>query len=449
MPGAEAWKTSVFNIEARARDRVLLFNSVTSAILALSEPQAREVELCLGEIATTGTTDRQELLQGLATLGYVVPRAQDEYGGEHARFLATRAAHDALFLTIVPTLACNLRCTYCFQQEIPRGRAMTRAVQDGLVEFVRRKLDGCASLIVQWFGGEPLLRWTAIRELSGTFLGLCRERGAAYRAELLTNGLLLNPRIIEEIGEAGVRAIQIPLDGKPETYARRKQVTVGRAQAYYDFLASHLDRLAQVTGSVTIRINVDRENGGEAEAVVSWFRQRGVVDPRIDFRLGFLNTSRGVLDCIPHDCYSYGEFADAELGFRRTLSERGFRVYGYPGRRDYPCTAALWNSYTVDAQGSIGKCVPSIGTSETVFARIYPDDMERTLEETRRPGPYADFDPFEAPACRDCPLLPVCLGSCPKMHAPGRRPVCALKEDLGEMLAFYHDYDLGRVDAAS
>ena len=62
------------------------------------------------------------------------------------------------------------------------------------------------------------------------------------------------------------------------------------------------------------------------------------------------------------------------------------------------------------------------------------------LETSRTDAPYADFDPY-ASACRNCELLPVCLGSCPRSHAPGQAVICPLKEGLAETLAFFRTHD--------
>jgi uncharacterized protein len=45
--------------------------------------------------------------------------------------------HDVLGLTIVPTLACNFRCTYCYQQH-KRPARMTDTVQTQLLAFIQR-----------------------------------------------------------------------------------------------------------------------------------------------------------------------------------------------------------------------------------------------------------------------------------------------------------------------
>ncbi|BBB96635.1 MULTISPECIES: radical SAM/SPASM domain-containing protein [Bradyrhizobium] len=437
MTAAVQLKPSAFNVKLRHEGRHLAFNSIVAHSLEMSEAQARVFNDALDEVAQSGSCKDEALLRCLYALGFVVPADHDELAVQRAVFQATKASTETLRFTIAPTMACNLHCSYCFQQDFAPCKTMRLDIERGIIEFARRKLEGCKTLVVQWFGGEPLLRYKRIVAMTEAFQRVCAERGVNYYAEILTNGVLLTPEIIANLPKLAVKAIQIPLDGDVDTYARRKGVSRERAQAYHDVLVNHMHALVDATGSVTIRINVDRENPAAGYDVVRMFKRKGCVDPRIDFRLGFLNNRDGIVDCIPHDCLSDVEFSDTEAEFRRFLVEQGYRVYGEPGPRKFPCSAPLRNNFTIDPTGRIGKCVPVIGTDESVFSCIYPDDIARTMRETSiSNAPYSDFDPYGS-VCRNCELLPVCLGSCPRSHAPEHSVICPLKQGLAKTLAFY------------
>jgi uncharacterized protein len=438
MSTQNRWKPSVFNNTLQAEDRSTWFNSRTSCLFSLDKAMSQVLELVLAEIAEGGHCPSDAVRDSLSALGLIVPENLDEYESERLAFQERLRSRDTLKVTIAPTMACNLRCTYCFQQNLQKAHTLDAAIQSGIVELLRRMVPGIRLLIVQWFGGEPLLAWRQIREMTAEFRQICRNYRADYYAELLTNGTLLTTDKIEDLERIAVRALQLPLDGNVATYAERKQVRLDKALRFHQFIAQNLQSIVDKTGSVTIRVNIDRDNPDGGKEVVRMIRSGGCIDPRIDFRLGFLNTSRGVLECIPHDCLSPMEFSDVENEFRRFLAEQGYRVYGSPERRKYPCAAPVANSFTVDPRGRIGKCVPSIGTEESSFAQIYPGDPDRTLAEMRNTVvPYANFDPFAPGHCHGRTLLPACLGSCPKMHEPGASLQCSMKPGLRERLAFY------------
>ncbi len=440
MNAQTRWKPSVFNNALPSQNGRTWFNSRSSCLFSLDDATSRILELVLTEIAEEGTCPNEEVGKKLSALGLIVPSTLDEYETERIEFQRRLRSHDTLKVIIAPTMGCNLRCTYCFQQNLQKTKILDPAIQAGIVDLVRRLVPDVRLLIVQWFGGEPLLAWQQIREMTSAFQQICRDYDADYYAEMLTNGTLLTEDKIAEFDRLAIRAIQIPLDGSVATYAERKQVQFERALRFHEFIARNLQSIVDQTGSVTIRVNIDRDNPDGGKEVVRLIRAGNCTDQRVDFRLGFLNTSRGILDCIPHDCFSPMEFSEVENEFRRFLAAQGYRVYGQPERRQYPCSAPTSNSFTVDPKGGIGKCVPSIGTAGSCFAQIYPGDVDRTLAEMSRADvPYSNFDPFLRGPCSGCSLLPACLGSCPKMHAVGAQFQCSMKPGLAERLSFYAD----------
>ncbi|MBL4613920.1 MAG: radical SAM protein [Magnetovibrio sp.] len=414
-------------------------------MLTINGERREIIEDCLHSLKRTGQYDNTELLEGLVALGFVVSQDVDEFHREHERFGDILSGQEKLMLTIAPTMACNMRCSYCFQRDTPKTKIMSEDMQDGIIEFVRRKAKHSKHLVVQWFGGEPLIAYDAIVRMSKAFKDICQSLDLDYHAEMLTNGMHLTPDRVMSLSSLGVRAIQISLDGVPATYAMRREMPLQRAENFYKFLMDHMQAIVDATGSVTIRINVDRENIDEAKNVVDMFKRHGIIDQRLDFRLGFLNTSRGMVDCIPHDCFSNSEFAQEEHEFRKYLDEQGYMVFGLPKKRDYPCSAVLRNSYTIDPNGGIGKCVPATGTDQSMYAYIYPDDMERTLQEVDAVDvPYGSFDPYGSNSCSNCRLMPVCLGSCPKLHEGKHAFSCSMKEGLERKMGFYNDFHTQR-----
>jgi len=64
---------------------------------------------------------------------------------------------DLFGLMIFPTEQCNLRCTYCYE-DFPNHK-LTSAHYELLKNEILRQIDenGKKSIIVSWFGDEPLL----------------------------------------------------------------------------------------------------------------------------------------------------------------------------------------------------------------------------------------------------------------------------------------------------
>ena len=67
---------------------------------------------------------------------------------------------ETLYITLMPTLACNLACTYCFQKDSPAFNRMTAEVESETVRWILDRVvaSECRKLVVHYFGGEPLTR---------------------------------------------------------------------------------------------------------------------------------------------------------------------------------------------------------------------------------------------------------------------------------------------------
>ena len=234
---------------------------------------------------------------------------------------------------------------------------------------------------------------------------------------MITNGALLGPSVLEHLTGLSLKQLEISLDGLPETYARRKGLPLDRALAVYDFLTRAAGPLIEAVGSLMLRINVDRENVDEAKELVRRMLRASPDARRIEFRLQVLSAGKGLIECIPHHCYSRDESAEVREEFESFLASQGLPAGGPPRRLNLPCMAVRHQAFTVAPDGRIGKCVPATGLPGNAFLTLDPADPAGTLARLDAVGhPYADFDPFLTPTCSGCPFLPVCLGQCPRDH---------------------------------
>jgi uncharacterized protein len=73
------------------------------------------------------------------------------------------------------------------------------------------------------------------------------------------------------------------------------------------------------------------------------------------------------------------------------------------------------SSILVDHQGYLYRCFNYVGDHDHAAGRI---DQPLDLYHTNFQSLFA-FDPFEDAECRECSILPICLGGCPARRAEG------------------------------
>jgi len=98
------------------------------------------------------------------------------------------AGGEEIFFVLLPTLECNLRCTYCFEEH-PGGRwdiAATRTVLTAIFTFLAEK--GLSASRLHWQGGEPLLMgqayWQAVLPMAAE---LAARHGVRLVQSMQTN----------------------------------------------------------------------------------------------------------------------------------------------------------------------------------------------------------------------------------------------------------------------
>src|SRR4051812_32168631 len=95
-----------------------------------------------------------------------------------------------LNLILLPTEACNFRCTYCYE-DFELGQ-MTSRVVNGIIALIDSRASSLDNLEISWFGGEPLLALSVIRRIMNHARNVAGfHPGLTISSNITTNGYLL------------------------------------------------------------------------------------------------------------------------------------------------------------------------------------------------------------------------------------------------------------------
>jgi uncharacterized protein len=395
---------------------ILAYNTRTTALARLEASEYAQIPaLCDGREADT-RGQASALREAMAGAGFLVPDNADELdelGTEHA---VLKGQAKALGLTIVPTLDCNFRCVYCFSYA--RRNHMSQQVQDALVGFIEKRLPGSQGLSVSWFGGEPTLCLGLIERLSARLRTLCDRLGVPfYPASIVTNGYLLNARSARQLTEAGVVDAQVTLDGDQASHDARRPLRGG--QGTFDRIIANLVEVRAIL-NVKVRINIDRTNAYAAVAALDALAAAGLRGLPAYF--GHVQPFTEACSGAASNCLSDPEFARLEIELNRQALARGFNSFSRPDLRlGGVCGAENDNCFLVAPDGTLFKCwaQASLGVEHSVGSVL---DEDATEQQAANLAAFAGWDPVTDAACRECGILPLCMGGCPylRLHgAPG------------------------------
>jgi uncharacterized protein len=427
-------KPSRYNFFFQVDDQAILaYNSLTTALAELNTEEFTMLRDFCNE-PRDDFFDTDSLCQfytDLCTNGFLVPEENDELEQVrevHAVFKQHQQRN--VGLTIVPTLDCNFRCTYCFSYA--RKERMSVKVQEALLQFVEERLTNVACLSVTWYGGEPTLCIPTIEALSEQINSRCERHGTQYLpSHIITNGYLLTERIARRLKATGIGQAQITLDGDQKIHDCRRPLLGGHGT--FDRILDNIAAVRDVL-DIQVRVNIDRSNAHTAVAVLDALLERGLQGLPVYF--GHVQPFTEACSDIASNCFSDQEFCEINLALTREAIARGFSSLRYPQLKlGGVCGAEHERSFLIAPDGLLFKCwaQASLGLEHSIGSVF---DSQVTPSQAKNLRRFLDWDPLTVEACQKCRVLPICMGGCPyqRLHgAPGSN--CAWRNSLLDTLA--------------
>ncbi len=409
-------RPSRFNVAFREGDCDFVFGCLQGGLLQVpvgAEDTVQEL-LLHGLNASEVPKGTRPLVHELVRGGLLVDDECDELDVVQKR-TAEGSACRMLGVTIVPTLACNLRCTYCFQDH-PDG-VMSSEVCDAVITEVGRRLDDGMheGLDVDWFGGEPLLARRVVLSLSHRLRAAAVARGLPFEATMATNGVLIDDVTARGLLEAGFVEVQVTLDGPGHVHnARRRGRNNGET---FDRVLDGIAHAAQYI-HVRVRVNVDRDTVESVSELLDVLDRRGLLRSGGRVLPYIANTIPVDARCaaIAPRMLSQRVFFEHALRLQEDLMAlcpdvQISKIVDVPRPLDHPCGATSESSFCVDPSGRVFKCGLDIHHPEAACGSIL-DDYRRDKAYRR----WTQIDPLRRSECRECVYLPLCLGGCPRLE---------------------------------
>jgi len=315
--------------------------------------------------------------------------------------LIKRYDNTRLSLTIAPTRGCNFDCIYCYETDRP-NITMSQKVQNGVIDFIQKQKQ-IKNLGVCWYGGEPTLAIPIIRSMSKQMIKLVED----YSAVIVTNGYYID-KIIDELYDLKIQALQITLDGMPDTHNSRRMLKNGGKT--FEKIFSNLSALSKKDNiNVTVRMNVDDSNAMEYIKLYRYCKQN--LNGKINLYPGFVHNSSGV--CKVESCY---DDCLKKAAFLKKIFDSDF-IYTsdiYPFRTEKMCICNMRNGYLIGTEGELYKCWHHLGQKNKEIGTIFADKIITNGNNFANAmlGQDCLFDN----KCTDCLLFPSCSCGCPDMR---------------------------------
>ena len=448
-------QSSMFNVRVPLADAgsadVFLMNTFTDAQLVVGA----EVASLLDRLEGGATPDalalldagEREALRTLSENGFVVSDREAERQRLEAFFRDVREDHAQLRVTVLTTLQCNFACDYCIQGDHGdynrTATKMSLETAARVAEWIEGRMDEtrAESFVLTLFGGEPLLNLPAAYFLAERLWTASQARGIRMQINVITNGLLLTPEVVDRLEPFGLKVVKITLDGDRDTHNRMRPLRGGQGTfdkivqnirriagrctisiggnfdesslasypALLDFLASQefAPHIARVAFKPVVRDVIQSVSAGlEASSKPSGRKFIGLTPVTEGKPLnGTCMTSAGAGTAAGSACDTCHFSSDGMAYLREETKKRGFKTSD--GVHMGPCEIHQRHSHTIGPDGDLYACPGFTGDKKMSTGHI--DGSTDTL----RSAAARKFEQLAAwKECRDCAFIPVCAGGC-------------------------------------
>jgi uncharacterized protein len=328
-----------------------------------------------------------------------------------------RPVNDAPINTLALTLTtgCNLGCSYCYRDDLAAPKAaqvMDEATARRAIDLLLRQAGARERVAVVFFGGEPLTRFVAIRELTHYAQAQAAAAGKKVDFSLTTNATLLDDEMIAFFQEHAF-GIAVSIDGDEVEHDRRR-ITLG-GKGTYRRVAANVARLLERCTARPVGARVTLSRGSTDVGRIYRHLHDDLGFPSVGFApvtaaadsplaLG-PDEMRRILDGMKALGRDYVKAA--KRGQRHGFSNLDHLLLDLARgtRKALPCGAGL-GMLAAATDGSLALCHRFTGTDAATFGDV------RSGIDMGKLSAFVDAAQAPHASCRECAARSICAGGC-------------------------------------
>ena len=318
---------------------------------------------------------------------FILPNQFNEL--EIIRKLLLKKNHDKFSVVYIPTFNCNLRCDYCYQQNINYINNKKISYHE-VVKWVSDNLPvNVKEVNIQFYGGEPLLEkkliFDFLKELS---IKIGKEKITIC---LCTNGYFLTKEFLLELDKrCHIDEIQLTVHDFDKDLKK-----------YHEVILKNINEIVlEDRWKLNLKFDINRDNCEKIKGFLF----------KLNRKTGYSITIAPILKCgnkLDESIYDKENIATI-LDIQKKLRDLGYRVNK---RISYICHLLINpDAFVIDPQGYIYKCDSMAGIKEFSIGSIpeYKVNSESiNLKET-----FLSDLCNQPEECFQCEVMPMCMGNC-------------------------------------
>ncbi len=343
-----------------------------------------------------------ETFDSLVKAGFIIPDDKDEVSLLDKETIARDFDEGHAEVHVNPTLNCNFRCWYCYEEHQPKSE-MSEEVFNSLQNYLLSVINSpIKSFHLGFFGGEPLLKFKKVcRPLIEWMASRCQEKDIDFSTNFTTNSYLLTQEMVDFLKQYNC-CLQITLDGHREYHDKVRFPKVGIGS--YDRILQNVVMASDAGIRVVLRINYTLDNIDSTLNIVDDLSAKKPEHPEkimVDFQRVWQDKSNGGDEKVKETIGRCGQKLN-DIGI-------GYSLPDLSNPRQSSCYGDKANYVCVNYNGDFFKCTARDFKPERRAGHLAPDG---TL--VWEPGRKEAWEKakFSREVCRSCRIAPICLGGC-------------------------------------
>ncbi len=303
-------------------------------------------------------------------------------------------------LHVNPTLDCNFRCWYCYENH-RNGSQMSSDTINSILLYIEKtliRLPELKQFNLSFFGGEPLLCFdSVVKPLIEEADKICKAHNVHMLVSFTSNGYLLNKEISDYLSNYPA-SFQITLDGDKEQHDKTRFCKGGKGS--FDEIIKNMKTLIHNHIFVNIRINYTTANAPSILKIADYFE-----DIPEEFRRHFMFDFHRVWQEVR------GEDTEEIIAeTKREFKERGFGVSTFHHQNAATsCYADKTNYVLINYNGDAFGCTARDFKADNRIGVLMEDGTIKYEEPVFSLRASAKF---LKTICHECRIAPICGGGC-------------------------------------
>lgn len=407
-------KPSIYNIRTENPEtgETILFNTLYGSSAVVPDTLALSVtDLLQGDGQSFGCDS--ETLLFLERGKFVVDDNVDELEIVRNRKQCGMRDKNRVDVIIMPNLYCNFACPYCYETH-DSSRRMSPETERSVKLWLHDLFEQHKVVLLNWFGGEPLLSPKTILSIGRFAKKRSEELGVSLVSNVTTNGYTFTKPLIAELVDIGILSYQITVDGPPSVHDKTRILKSGRGS--FSRVFANILSLAAASSllKISLRVNYNHKNIYHIPELLSMFPKGIRPQLRIVFEPIFGDSELSATENL-----SSMEISRVISDYYLMADSMGYDVVhgGLGVGRLVYCYAEREHQYIVNYNADIFKCtVSNFSSSDRVGFINEKGELIRDEDECRS---WFGMGLFEE-KCEACAFLPLCMGGCRKDRRENR-----------------------------